>query len=415
MIISADAHIQEPDDLFSRHFAPHDQFRAPAFHRFPNGMKLWTVNGTLVARTPDYLRPVRGSADEFELIRADDVQGFIDDMDADGVEASVLHPNVGLLINDLDDPEFAAECARIYNDHVAGTYSGTGRLFPQAVIPLHDIGEAVREIERAANLGFTGLELPMSAPPEAPYFSCRYDPVWSAAQRLGLPVVMHVGSGLKRGSTNPSNSLSAVSFTQASNAGLWPEESPDHLAAMVAVKTTLGGFGAYGGEAAKTIPALVGGGIPERFPDVHFIFVEVGARWLLHLMDLMDDAWHVTPGVNEVIRTFFRPDGSMYPQFQPEEIGLAWPYPLKPSEYVRRQMHVTFMDDPVALRNAAFTGFEPLIWGNDYPHNEGTWPCSQQAIAQQCERVELSDTAYRDVFGGTIARILNLPANLQPA
>ena len=47
---------------------------------------------------------------------------------------------------------------------------------------------------------------------------------------------------------------------------------------------------------------------------------------------------------------------------------------LKPSELIRRQCAATFMYDPVAINNRAITGVETLMWGNDYPHPEGTWP-----------------------------------------
>ena len=50
-----------------------------------------------------------------------------------------------------------------------------------------------------------------------------------------------------------------------------------------------------------------------------------------------------------------------------------WPYPLMPSEYVQRQFHVSFQDDPVAVACRHLTGLSTLVWGNDYPHAEGTF------------------------------------------
>ena len=51
-----------------------------------------------------------------------------------------------------------------------------------------------------------------------------------------------------------------------------------------------------------------------------------------------------------------------------------WPYPLMPSEYVRRQFHVSFQDDPVAVACRHITGLSTIVWGNDYPHAEGHVP-----------------------------------------
>ena len=60
-----------------------------------------------------------------------------------------------------------------------------------------------------------------------------------------------------------------------------------------------------------------------------------------------------------------------------------WPYPLKPSEYVRRQFHVSFQDDPVAVACRHITGLSTIVWGNDYPHAEGTFRGSRELIATQ--------------------------------
>ena len=53
---------------------------------------------------------------------------------------------------------------------------------------------------------------------------------------------------------------------------------------------------------------------------------------------------------------------------------------LKPSEYFKRQGAATFCDDAVGLNNRLFTGSDCLMWGNDYPHDEGTYPRSRQVI-----------------------------------
>jgi hypothetical protein len=59
-----------------------------------------------------------------------------------------------------------------------------------------------------------------------------------------------------------------------------------------------------------------------------------------------------------------------------------WPYPLMPSEYVKRQFHVSFQDDPVAVACRHITGLSSIVWGNDYPHAEGTFRGSRQLMAQ---------------------------------
>jgi hypothetical protein len=59
-----------------------------------------------------------------------------------------------------------------------------------------------------------------------------------------------------------------------------------------------------------------------------------------------------------------------------------WPYPLMPSEYVQRQFHVSFQDDPVAVACRHITGLSTIVWGNDYPHAEGTFRGSRELMAR---------------------------------
>jgi predicted TIM-barrel fold metal-dependent hydrolase len=76
---------------------------------------------------------------------------------------------------------------------------------------------------------------------------------------------------------------------------------------------------------------------------------------------------------------------------------------LPPSELIRRQAHATFMYDPIALNNRAITGIETLMWGNDYPHPEGTWPTSQEVAAQQF--ADVPDDELQAIVGGNAARV----------
>ena len=44
---------------------------------------------------------------------------------------------------------------------------------------------------------------------------------------------------------------------------------------------------------------------------------------------------------------------------------------------------VDLMDDPVAIRSRDLTGLDCLMWGNDYPHQEGVFPDSQEWVEKQ--------------------------------
>ena len=47
-----------------------------------------------------------------------------------------------------------------------------------------------------------------------------------------------------------------------------------------------------------------------------------------------------------------------------------------PSAIFRDQVACTFMRDRTAVKNRDLIGLKSLMWGSDYPHFDGTWPCS---------------------------------------
>ncbi len=78
--------------------------------------------------------------------------------------------------------------------------------------------------------------------------------------------------------------------------------------------------------------------------------------------------------------------------------------PLRYSEYFLRQGHVTITDDAVALGNIQLTGgADRLLWGNDYPHDEGTWPDSAPFI-EQIRKTLSADDAHK-LLCGNAARL----------
>jgi hypothetical protein len=104
----------------------------------------------------------------------------------------------------------------------------------------------------------------------------------------------------------------------------------------------------------------------ERYPDLHVIMTEGYAGWLAFAIQFWDHHWNDTR---------FK---------QMANIG-DWAPSLQgpPSYYLKRQAHATFMWDPLAVEVRHITGTDCLLWGNDYPHREGSFPWSQEWIDKQ--------------------------------
>ena len=159
---------------------------------------------------------------------------------------------------------------------------------------------------------------------------------------------------------------------------------------------------------------LIGGGVAERYPDLHFSLIEFNAHWLASLVGGMDKCWITGIGQDPDWWIGFwddtRPQHDQPNMAQLFKLNEKWPYPLKPSEYVQRQFHVQFQDDPVAIACRHLTGVSSIVWGNDYPHAEGTFRGSQELIAQQFAGVPDDERAA--ILGGTLGGLLGLEATV---
>ena len=404
-VVSGDAHIIEPVDLFKTRLPMHLRDRALWEEEFtldepivPGGhtefKKLHTIgyDGWTISK----YRQFGGLTPDGEP------EHIIRDMDLDGVDAAVMFPNLSLFVLFTDDHELSMAHARVYNDYLVERFLPyQDRMRPTAAIPLTHIPDAVAEIERTARAGLGAILLPEIPP--MPYWSRDYDPVWAAAQAHGLPVFFHVATGGVKTKEDTSRTAQTVKgMMTAVNMG-----KGQLTDAMVAGRTMGGGNTAAAGP-QRIIAELVGAGVCERFPDLHFNFIEFSAHWLVSYMAVMDRSWRTGTGQDPHWWLGFW-DDSRPPSDQPSmgrlfNVNAKWPLPLKPTEYVQRQIHVQFADDPFAVKARHITGLSTIMWGNDYPHAEGTFRNSAECIAENFEGVPDEDRAA--ILGGTLADVV---------
>jgi hypothetical protein len=116
---------------------------------------------------------------------------------------------------------------------------------------------------------------------------------------------------------------------------------------------------------------LIFGGVFERHPQLAIVCVEADAGWAPHWMYRMDHYYkrHQYMRFTELSRL--------------------------PSEYFRDHIYLTFQDDWAAFQTTHLQNAERLMWGNDFPHSDSTWPWSQDVLREQT--AHLSD-ATRDLI-----------------
>ena len=121
-------------------------------------------------------------------------------------------------------------------------------------------------------------------------------------------------------------------------------------------------------------------GVLERFPKLQFGVVESGIGWVAWALEAMDEAY-------KKHHMFVRP------KLQ----GL-------PSDYFRSNGFATFQEDKAGLDLAREHNLvDNLMWANDYPHHEGTWPHSAAAIERTM--INLSDQEREKILGLNAARV----------
>src|SRR5665213_1251749 len=258
-VVSADGHLLEPPDLFRTRMPEHLRDRAVweedfeieplvedgarIFRRLhTSGYEGWTISR---------YRQTRGRMPE------GDPEHILGDMDLDGVDVQVMHPNLSLFGLDSDDHERSMAHARVYNDYVIERFTPYfDRLAPTAPIPITDIDDAVAEIQRVATAGFRAILLP--ATPPKPYYSREFDPVWAAAQANGVHVFIHTQTGGVKVNDPASTTLKVVMESAAQVNQPMTEKSAAKRMVTQSIYSTI--------VPQQVICELIGGGVPERYP-----------------------------------------------------------------------------------------------------------------------------------------------------
>ncbi len=240
-------------------------------------------------------------------------------------------------------------------------------------------------------------------PQPLPYSAPEYEPLWAAAEANGMPIFFHVASGgvdSKADSSKTGDQVKGILTAMK----MGKQKELDHRAFSA---RTMGGGNTSAASPMRIIADLVSSGACERHPDLIWNMIEFNAGWLANYMGMMDKAWRTGTGQDPDWWIGYWQDGKPLEEQdlfgQLFTINDRWPLPMKPSEYVKRNIRVQFADDPVAVQCRHVTGVDTIYWGNDYPHAEGTFLGSQAVIEEQFVGVPDEDRAK--MLGGTLAAI----------
>ena len=258
------------------------------------------------------------------------------DQDRDGVAAEILYPTVGMMLCNHPDFDFKHACFAAYNDWI-GEYASAhpDRLLGIGQTAMRSVDDGIRDLQRIKALGLRGVMMPGN-PGVADYDDPMYDPFWEAAVDLKLPLSFHI--------------LTSSSDT-------FKTRGPKLNAFMSIIRGC-----------QDIIGMFIFSGVFERHPKLKLVCVEADAGWVPHFMYRMDHAYE---------RHRYWLTGSAITRM--------------PSEYFREHVYTTFQDDWVAFQVTDLCNVRRLMWANDFPHSDSTWPHSQDVLAAQTAHLSPAD------------------------
>lgn len=387
--IDADGHVMEPHGVFVERMdrkkwgdlIPH--YIAEDF----DGKDSWYVGGVRRAAGSAIFGAAAGIDPEALIARpwkyteghagAWDPHARLKTMDDERVDATVLFPSLASTFGPLDpieavrNPEFVHDMHRAYNDWMHDFCSvAPDRLFAAAVVPLQSIELAVKEATRAVtDLGAKAIFVRSAAYVEELPFSHRvYDPFWTCAQELGVPVGFHPATH-----TDLPNAARLFNLIRRTADMMEANKVSDDVVGGTAMSIAVGAPV----DAIITLGRLLMGGVCERFPNLRLLILESGGGWAASLLERMDEELEANPQESRWLS-------------------------LKPSEYFRRQCWISFEpNDPVLPRVADLIGTDRILWASDFPHSDAVYP---DTVGQLDRNIAGLDPAVQEQIRGQNAR-----------
>jgi predicted TIM-barrel fold metal-dependent hydrolase len=365
-IISADSHITEPANTYLDHIESRWKERAPRMERREDIGDVFIVDGMekpvpmgLVAAAGKPAEEIRLTGVLFEEMHRGgwDPDARLADQDRDGVAAEVIYPTVGMVLCNHPELDYKKACFDAYNRWIAEYCAKhPARLLGCGQTAMRTPEEGIRDLESIRALGLRGVMMP-GHPGVEDYDSPVYDDFWRAAIDLGMPLSFHI----------------------LTTRGSGPHRGP----AMNGFLTIVRGC-------PDIMGTLILGGVFERHPKLRVVCVEADAGWVPHYMYRMDHAYKRHRN--------WLPPGHMLSRL--------------PSEYFAENIYTTFQDDWVAFKTANLMNWHRLMWANDFPHSDSTWPWSQEMLAEHAACLDADQ--QEAILCGNVAELYGIDIGSLP-
>ncbi|HXC40520.1 MAG TPA: amidohydrolase family protein [Burkholderiales bacterium] len=275
-----------------------------------------------------------GLAEEPEpgVFRAASAKYRLQDMDRDGIYAQVMY---NFLDWGFENPELKEACLLAFNDWIAEFCAADrNRLIGLAVLPTHDPQAAMSELDRTTKLGLRGAMFEFTGA-TTPVYDKAWDPLWAAAAESGTAISFHI-------------------MTKRSLTALNLKDYPWLLPAQAAVACLM---------LNEIMSQLIYSGITLRHPKLKLVLAESSLGWLPFVLERLEFEQHNYKHVQSLPKV---PAGEIF----------------------RRSFYCTFQEEKLGVQLIPKIGEDNVMWAADYPHGDGSFPRSRQAVDSIFEGVD---------------------------
>jgi len=295
------------------------------------------------------------------------------ELEAEGFVGEVIFPGdvhtVGMYFSNMNkkcSAELRAAGVSAYNRWLA-EFCGYAPQRMKGVVqvePWPDLQACVDQVRWAAKQGFSIIALPRypgMAANQPPLTSPLWEPFWRVCAESGMVLSSHIGHLRAQMSS---------------------------LARMKTANLTVTGFPDEGADGQipydpgrRPLWQMILAGVFDRYPNLKLTFTELRTEWvgptLAHLerrLDALD----------------FAGRGGVKPK-------------LRPTEYWRRNCAIAGQLRPFEVEHREQIGVDNLMFGNDYPHAEASWPNTREWL--QIAMRGVPESEVRKILGENAARV----------
>ena len=360
MIIDADGHLFETEEIFEKYMEPPLRTYRPRLIADEEGANFWVVDGATRYKRPSVLgagNPGSAAPPGKKLAAARrasagsqtlaNVKERLQDLDKERIDIQYLYPSFLLHINSWRDGILGNGVCRAYNTWLAKVCAeASDRLKGVGLVCLRDGEGAAREVKRIKDLGLAAVMINGTVGSNR-LDHPEHEPFFAEANRLNVPIAVHF----------------SLEFPAVSE--LFPHFFPNRV--LAGIFPIMAGF-----------TSVMCTGLMDRYPNLRFAFLEGGCTWVAAYLERMDDHFE-------------------NPRYNARQV-ISRP----PSEYFNsgRIFFGCEGNESILARVVQELGEDKLLYSSDYPHadrTEGTAAFLQQRedVTTSAKRKVLEENARR--------------------